>query len=80
MPGAGWFYRSFANSFTRCLTCLARAARVAFDCRLRLFFPSMKQKFPMYLCHAGLDPASMSLGPWIAGQARNDSHLKPALL
>ena len=34
----------------------------------------------MYPCHAGLDPASMNSGPWIAGQARNDSHLKPVLL
>ena len=34
----------------------------------------------MYPCHAGLDPASMNSGPWIAAQARNDSHLKPVLL
>ena len=39
-----------------------------------------KRKFPMYPCHAGLDPASMNSEPWIAGQARNDNHLKPALL
>ena len=39
-----------------------------------------RQTVPMSSCHAGLDPASMNSGPWIAGQARNDSHLKPALL
>ena len=32
-----WFYRSFANSFTLCLICLARAARVAAGCRLPAF-------------------------------------------
>ena len=30
-------------------------------------------------CHAGLDPASMQSGPWIADQGRNDSHFEPAL-
>ncbi len=30
-------------------------------------------------CHAGLDPASMQSGPWIADQVRNDSYFKPAL-
>ena len=39
-----------------------------------------RQTIPMSSCHAGLDPASMNSGPWIAGQARNDSHLKQALL
>ncbi len=34
MAVAGWFYRSFANSFTLCLICLARAARVAAGFRL----------------------------------------------
>ena len=33
----------------------------------------------MHSCHAGLDPASMQSGPWIADQVRNDSHFKPAL-
>ncbi|MBG6071623.1 hypothetical protein IWX87_001376 [Polaromonas sp. CG_9.7] len=39
-----------------------------------------RQTIPMSSCHAGLDPASMNSGPWIAGQARNDRHLKQALL
>ncbi|MBG6077016.1 hypothetical protein IWX85_002854 [Polaromonas sp. CG_9.11] len=41
MPVAGWFDRSFANSFTLCLIWFTRAARVAVSYRLRLFFLSL---------------------------------------
>ena len=34
VPVTGWFYRSFANSFTLCLIWFARAARVAYSCGL----------------------------------------------
>ena len=41
----------------------------------------------MYLRHAGLDPASMNSGPWLADaetpdliRGRNNSHLKQVLL
>ena len=37
MPVAGWFYPSFANSFTLCLICLACAARFAFYCGRTIF-------------------------------------------
>ena len=37
MPVTGWFYRSFANSFTLCLIWLACAARVAVSCAIFLF-------------------------------------------
>ena len=40
----------------------------------------VRQTIPMSSCHAGLDQASMNSGPWIAGRARNDRHLKQALL
>ena len=46
-----------------------------------------RRKLPMSHCHAGLDPASMQLGPWIAGAAtpdlirgRNDRRRKVVLL
>ena len=37
MPVVCWFYRSFTNSFTLCLICLACAARIAFCCLLFAF-------------------------------------------
>ena len=36
MPMAGWFYRSFANSFTLCLISLT-GLRVAVGCAIFLF-------------------------------------------
>ena len=40
----------------------------------------VRQTILMSSCHAGLDQASMNSRPWIAGRARNDRHLKQALL